>query len=66
MKVGELLCSIQNATHLNTEIAKRVAIRKHSICCQTLMYARRDVIHCTFPSRITIPRQVKVNLFTKL
>ena len=48
MKVGELLCSIQNATHLNTEIAKQVAIRKHSICCQALMYARRDVITVPF------------------
>ena len=48
MKVGELIRFIRKATRLNTEIAKKVVIRKHSICCQALMYARRDVITVHF------------------
>ena len=45
--------------------ARRIQEENISISHQALMYAREGMV-TTFPSRITIPRQVQVNLSANL
>ena len=67
MNVGEILHRIHKATQLNTEIFRRLLVENIFISGQALTYARMGVVTIrTFPSRITIPKQVQVHLSTKL
>ena len=63
-KVNEYECQRVITLHALTEIHRIIQIEENiSINCQTLTYVhRKGHGRCTFSSRITIPREVQVNL----
>ena len=66
MNVGELLRYIRKATQLNTEVCRRLLEENISISHQDINVCKKGCGHCTFPSIITVPIRVQVNVCSKL